>query len=130
MHRKQIYRKGITSKLDQFRFGNYALVASSNGILTEAQLNAARVAIKRKIRSFGGLWIRIKPNKIITCKSSGIRMGKGKGSFHGLVYSVLKDEILIELQLGNFVSFAKRLLILAASKLSVRSYIKIKSKVV
>jgi len=126
MHKKQIYRRGITSKLDQFKFGNYALVASNNGVLTEEQLNAARVAIKRKIRGFGGLWIRTKPNKVVTQKSSGIRMGKGKGSFHGFIYSVLQDEILIELQLGNFATFAKRLLVLAASKLSVRTYIKVR----
>lgn len=127
MHKKQIYRIGITSKLDTFRFGNYALVASDNGILTGEQLNAARIAIKRKIRGFGGLWIRVRPNKIITQKSSGIRMGKGKGSFHKLIYSALKDEILIELQLGRFNDFAKKLLILAASKLSVPTYIKVKN---
>lgn len=126
MHRKQIYKRGITSKLDQFKFGNYALVASDTGVLTGEQLNAARVAVKRKIRNFGGLWIRTRPNKITTQKSSGIRMGKGKGSFNRLVYSVLKDEILIELQLGNFTNFAKKLLVLAASKLGVRTYIKVK----
>lgn len=124
MHKGQIYKIGITSKLDQCVRGNYALIAATNGILTQEQLNAARVAIKRKIRGVGGLWIRVHPNKIITKKSSGIRMGKGKGSFHKLIYTTQKDEVLIELNLGRFSNFAKKLLVLGASKLGVSTYIK------
>jgi len=126
MHKKQIYKIGITNKLDKFKLGNYALVARNNGIITDEQLNAARIAIKRKIRGFGNLWIRVRPNKIITKKSSGIRMGKGKGSVDKLIYVVKKDEIIIELQLGRFSSFARKLLILGASKLGVRTVVKFK----
>lgn len=126
MHKKQIYHGGITVKLDKFQFGNYALVARSNGVVTIEQLNAARIAIKRKIRGFGMLWIRIKPNKNITRKSCGIRMGKGKGSFDKFVYFVKKDEILIELELGRFRDFAEKLLLLGSSKLGVRTYVLIK----
>lgn len=126
MHKKQIYKVGVTNKLDKFKFGNYALIAINNGIVTGEQLNAARIAIKRKIRGFGGLWVRIHPNKILTKKSSGIRMGKGKGSVDKLIYVVKKDEIIIELQLGRFSDFARRLLFLGASKLGVRTNIKFK----
>lgn len=124
MHKKQIYKLGITNKLDKFKFGNYALIAISNGTVTGDQLNAARIAIKRKIRGFGSLWVRVRPNKILTKKSSGIRMGKGKGSVDKLIYAVQKDEIIMELQLGRFSSFARRLLFLGASKLGVRTNIK------
>lgn len=126
MHKTQIYHGGITAKLDRFQFGNYALVARSNGIITTEQLNAARIAIKRKIRGFGILWIRVRPDKSITRKSCGIRMGKGKGSFDKFVYFVKKDEILIELELGRFRNFAEKLLLLGSSKLSVRTYILVK----
>lgn len=127
MHKRQIYRIGITNKLDQFRLGNYALIAKNNGVLTYEQLNAARIAIKRKIRNFGGLWIKANPNKIITKKANGIRMGKGKGPFHKKIYFVKKDEIIIELRLGRFRNFAKNLLALGASKLGVRTYFKSKN---
>ncbi len=126
MHRKQIYSGGITNKLDRFRFGNYALVARSNGIITVEQLNAARIAIKKKIRGFGKLWICIRPNKSITRKSCGIRMGKGKGSFYKFIYFVKKDEILMELELGRFRDFAKKLLLLGSSKLGIYTSVRCK----
>jgi large subunit ribosomal protein L16 len=124
MHKRQIYHGGITNKLDRFRLGNYALVAKSSGVITDEQLNAARVAIKRKIRNFGRIWVCIRPNKCVTIKSCGIRMGKGKGSFDKFVYFVKKDEIIIELSLGRFRDFAKKLLLLGSSKLSVRTYVR------
>lgn len=123
MHKRQIYHGGITNKLDRFRFGNYALVAISNGIVTSEQLDSARIAIRRKIRGFGRVWICVRPNKSVTSKSCGIRMGKGKGSFDRLIYFVKKDEILVELSLGRFKDFAKKLLLLGSSKLSVRTCI-------
>lgn len=126
IHKKQVYHGGITSKLDKFRFGNYALFASSPGVVTGAQLNAARIAIRRKVRGSGVLRIWVKPNKSLTSKSCGIRMGKGKGAFDKLVYFVKKDEIIVELALGKLKDFAKRLLLLGSSKLGVRTYIRCK----
>lgn len=124
MHKKQIYHGGITNKLDRLRVGNYALIAKTNGIITDEQLNAARVAIKRKIRNFGKILVCVRPNKSVTSKSCGIRMGKGKGSFDRFIYYVKKDEVLIELSLGRFKEFAKKLLLLGSSKLSVRTHIR------
>lgn len=126
MHKKKIYSGGITSKLDKFKFGNYALIASKNGLVTNKQINAARIAVKRKIRGFGFLWVCVHPNKNITRKSAGIRMGKGKGSFYESVYFVKKDEIIMELELGRFRDFAKKLLLLAASKFAVRTHVRCK----
>lgn len=126
MHKKQIYHGGITAKLDKFKFGNYALSAYSPGIITNEQLNAARIAIKRKIRGVGLLYVWIRPCKPQTSKSSGIRMGKGKGPFDRFVYFVKKDEIIFELALGRLKNFAKNLLFLGSSKLGVKTYIRCK----
>jgi large subunit ribosomal protein L16 len=52
-----------------------------SGILSSKQIEAARQAIARKIKRKGKLWIRIFPDLPITAKSTGVRMGKGKGQF-------------------------------------------------
>lgn len=126
IHKKQIYHGAITCKLDKFRFGNYALLARSPGVITDEQLNAARIAIKRKIRGVGIIHIGIKANKPQSSKSSGVRMGKGRGTFDKFVYFVKEDEVIIELALGKLKTFAKKLLSLGSSKLSIRTYMRSK----
>ena len=61
-------------------FGNYALKAVEAGKLNFKQIEACRKSIKRKIKRYGALKIRVFTSYSITKKSVGIRMGKGKGN--------------------------------------------------
>ena len=60
-------------------FGDYGIVAKKPGRLTSRQIESTRIAIKRKIRPHGKLWIRVFPSVPISGKPTQIRMGKGKG---------------------------------------------------
>ena len=79
-------------------FGTYGLKALENGWITSRQIESARVALTRKIRKFGRLWIRIFPDKAITQKPAETRMGKGKGSPEYWVCVVKPGRILFEIE--------------------------------
>ena len=61
-------------------FGDYGLQALENIWLTARQIEAARIAITRKMKKGGKLWIRVFPDVAYTKKPLETRMGKGKGN--------------------------------------------------
>ena len=77
-------RKGRLKKLEfksnKLNFGEIGLKAKVSGIITSRQLEAARVAINKKIKRKGKVWVRIFPDLPVTSKPNESRMGKGKGS--------------------------------------------------
>lgn len=99
-----------------FSFGEYALKAVGCGKMTAQQIEAARIAINRKIKRTGQLWIRVFPDKPITKKPAETRMGKGKGSPEYWVAQVKPGRILYELA-GVDDELAREALQLAANKL-------------
>ena len=60
-------------------FGEFALYTKENDFIAANQIEAARIAITRKIKKAGKLWIRIFPDKPLTQKPAETRQGKGKG---------------------------------------------------
>ncbi|MCD6081182.1 MAG: 50S ribosomal protein L16, partial [Candidatus Omnitrophica bacterium] len=68
-------RKGISKGATTIAFGEYGLQAVGNAWITNRQIEAARVAITRKLRRGGKLWIRIFPDKPVTKKPLETRMG-------------------------------------------------------
>ena len=60
--------------------GEYGLQAVEAGLITGNQIEAARVAMTRYMRRDGKVWIKVFPDKPITRKPAGTRMGKGKGN--------------------------------------------------
>jgi len=81
-HRKEQRgrNKGMAQRGSKVAFGTYGLKALEPAWITGRQIEAARVAITRKVKKHGKLWIRIFPNKPVTQKPAETRMGKGKGS--------------------------------------------------
>ena len=65
-------------------FGDFGLQALTCGFITSRQIEAARVAITRKIKRGGKLYIRIFPDKSLTKKPAETRMGTGKGISGGV----------------------------------------------
>ncbi len=117
-HRKQMKGrlKGAAYRGSSIAFGEYALKAVECGKMTAQQIEAARVAINRKVKRGGQMWIRVFPDKPITKKPAETRMGKGKGSPEMWVAPVRPGRILYEIA-GVEESLAVEALTLAANKL-------------
>ncbi len=121
--RKVKYRKqhkgrmrGEAQRGSQIAFGDYALKAVGCGRMTAQQIEAARIAINRKVKRGGKLWIRVFPAKSITKKPAETRMGKGKGAPDSWVSVIRPGKILYELK-GVPDDVAKEALRLASYKL-------------
>ncbi len=110
--------KGSAHKGAKIDFGEYGLQAMENGRITARQIESARVAITRRVRRGGKIWIRIFPHKAITKKPAETRMGKGKGSPEGWVAIVKKGTVLYEME-GIPKDIAREALRLASYKLPV-----------
>src|SRR4026209_1892695 len=78
-------------------FGDYGLKALDRGWVTNRQIEAARMAMTRKIKRGGKVWINIFPDKPITSKPAETRMGSGKGSPEGWVAVVKPGRVMFEL---------------------------------
>jgi large subunit ribosomal protein L16 len=117
-HRKVFKGKlrGTAQRGSSISFGDYALKATSSGKMTAQQIEAARVAINRKIKRGGKVWIRVFPDKPVTKKPAETRMGKGKGSPEFWVAPIKPGRILYELS-GVDEHLAVRALTLAGNKL-------------
>ena len=101
-------------------FGQYGLKAMESGKISNRQIEAARIAITRRARRGGKVWIRIFPDKPTTKKPAETRMGKGKGSPEGWVAVVRPGRILYEVD-GLSEEVAREALRLAAQKLSIKT---------
>lgn len=108
--------RGTAQRGSSISFGEYALKATSSGKMTAQQIEAARVAINRKIKRGGKVWIRVFPDKPVTKKPAETRMGKGKGSPEFWVAPIKPGRILYELA-GVDEELAVRALTLAGNKL-------------
>jgi large subunit ribosomal protein L16 len=99
-HRKQFKgrMRGEAYRGSDLAFGDFALKAVGCGRMTSQQIEAARIAINRKVKRGGQLWIRIFPDKPITKKPAETRMGKGKGSPEYWVATIRPGRILYELK--------------------------------
>ncbi len=117
--RRKVFKgknRGKAQKGSTISFGEYALKAIDRGMMTSQQIEAARIAINRKVKRGGKLWIRIFPDKPVTKKPAETRMGKGKGSPEYWVAPVKPGRILYELG-GVDEELAVRALTLAGNKL-------------
>nr|YP_006280837.1 ribosomal protein L16 [Cyanophora paradoxa]ADW79191.1 ribosomal protein L16 [Cyanophora paradoxa] len=110
------------NSVTSIKFGNFAIKAIDFGYISAAQLESARIAINRVVKRSGKIWLRVFPNKPITKKPSGVRMGKGKGNVDHWVCCVGSGRILFELG-GVKPNLAKNALKYASSKLSIKTTI-------
>lgn len=107
---------GASHRGSSIAFGEYALKAVGCGRMSSQQIEAARIAINRKVKRGGKMWIRVFPDKPFTKKPAETRMGKGKGSPEGWVAIIKPGRILYELA-GVEGELAREALRLAANKL-------------
>ncbi len=100
--------------------GQYGLEALELGLIKSNQIEAARVAMTRYIKRGGKVWIKIFPDKPMTSKPIGTRMGKGKGGVEYWVAPVKPGRIMFELA-DVTEDVAREALRLAGSKLPIKT---------
>jgi len=110
--------KDITKRGAEISFGSFALKSLDQHWVTARQIEAARQAITRYMKREGQLWIRIFPDKPVTIKGLGVRMGKGKGTPEYFAARVSPGRIMFEAD-GVPLAIAKEALRLGAQKLPV-----------
>jgi large subunit ribosomal protein L16 len=123
-HRKQ-HRgrtRGLAKGGTTVQFGEYGLKSLEAGWITNRQIEAARVAMTRKIKRGGKVWINIFPDKPITKKPAETRMGSGKGNPESWVAVVRPGRVMFELA-GVPDELARDAMRLAGHKLPVRTKI-------
>ena len=116
---------GCATRANTIDFGQIALVAMEPVWLSAKHIEAARVAINRKLERKGDVWLRVFPDKPISKKPADTRMGKGKGAPEFWAAVIKPGLVLFEVG-GVDIKLAERALQLAADKLPIKTKIAFK----
>jgi large subunit ribosomal protein L16 len=113
-------REGLSKGQTEVQSGEFGLKALEAAWITNRQIEAARIAMTRKIKRGGKVWINVFPDKPVTQKPAETRMGKGKGSPEHWVAVIKPGRVMFELA-GVPEPLAKEALRLAGNKLAVKT---------
>jgi large subunit ribosomal protein L16 len=113
-------RRGVSKGQTSVQFGDYGIKSLEDGWVTNRQIEAARIAMTRKIKRGGKVWINVFPDKAVSQKPAETRMGSGKGAPEHWVSVVKPGRVMFELA-GVPEPLAKEALRLAGNKLSVKT---------
>ena len=117
--RRKQFRGTMTGKAmrgNTICYGEYGIVATEPCWIRSNQIEAARVAMTRHIKRGGKVWIKIFPDKPVTEKPAGVRMGSGKGATEYWVAVVKPGRVMFEIA-GVPEDVAREALRLATHKL-------------
>ncbi|MDD5949577.1 MAG: 50S ribosomal protein L16 [Lachnospiraceae bacterium] len=120
-HRKQFRgsMRGKAMRGNKISNGEFGIVAMEPCWIKSNQIEAARVAMTRYIKRGGKVWIKIFPDKPVTHRPLGTRMGKGKGAVEYWVAVVKPGRVMFEIS-GVPEETAREALRLASHKLPVK----------
>ena len=114
--------KGAASRGNKVTYGEFGIQALEPGWITGNQIEAARVAMTRYTKRGGKVWIKIFPDKPVSKKALGVRMGSGKGAPEFWVAVVKAQKVMFEIG-GVSEDIAREALRLAQHKLPIRTKI-------
>ena len=114
--------KGAASRGNYVSYGDYGIQALEPGWITANQIEAARVAMTRYTKRGGKVWIKIFPDKPVSKKALGVRMGSGKGAPEYWVAVVKAQKVMFEIG-GVSEDVAREALRLAQHKLPIKTKI-------
>jgi large subunit ribosomal protein L16 len=120
--RRKQFRGRMTGKAlrgNKITYGEFGIVAMEPSWITSNQIEAARIAMTRYIKRGGKVWIKIFPDKPITEKPAGTRMGSGKGTPERWVAVVKPGRGMFEIA-GVSEEVAREALRLAVHKLPIK----------
>jgi large subunit ribosomal protein L16 len=113
-------RAGVSKGQTRVQFGDYGIKSLEAGWVTNRQIEAARIAMTRKIKRGGKVWINVFPDKPVSQKPAETRMGSGKGAPEHWVAVVKPGRVMFELA-GVDEPLAKEALRLAGQKLPLKT---------
>jgi large subunit ribosomal protein L16 len=113
-------RRGVSKGQTSVQSGDFGLKALEAGWVTNRQIEAARIAMTRKIKRGGKVWINVFPDKPVTQKPAETRMGSGKGSPEHWVAVIKPGRVMFELA-GVPEPLAREAMRLAGMKLPVKT---------
>ena len=113
---------GKATRGNTITYGEYGLVATEPCWIKSNQIEAARIALTRYTKRTGKVWIKIFPDKPITKKALGVRMGSGKGAPETWVAVVKNQKVMFEIG-GVSEEVAREALRLAQHKLPIKTRI-------
>ena len=126
MPKRAKYRKvqrgrmtGAATRGNKVSYGEFGIQALEPGWITGNQIEAARIAMTRYTKRGGKVWIKIFPDKPVSKKAIGTRMGSGKGGPEFWVAVVKPGKVMFEIG-GVSEEVAKEALRLAIHKLPVK----------
>ena len=108
--------RGQALRGNKITYGDYGIVALEPCWIKSNQIEAARIAMTRYIKRGGQVWIKIFPDKPVTAKPAGTRMGSGKGAPE---YWVAVVRVMFEIA-GVSEEVAREALRLAVHKLPIK----------
>jgi large subunit ribosomal protein L16 len=112
--------KGKATRGNYVAYGQFGIQATEPCWITSNQIEAARIAINRRLRRGGKVWIKIFPDKPVTKKPAETRMGKGKGSPEYWVAVIKPGRVLFEIA-GVSEAMAREAMRLASHKLPCKT---------
>ena len=110
---------GKAARGNYVSYGDYGLQALEPAWITSNQIEAARIAMTRYIKRGGQVWIKIFPDKPITQKPLGTRMGSGKGAPEQWIAVVKPGKVMFEIG-GGPEELAREAMRLAMHKLPIK----------
>ena len=119
---RRVHRGRMTGKATRGNFvsnGEFGIQALEPAWITSNQIEAARIAMTRYIKRGGQVWIKIFPDKPVTKKPLGTRMGSGKGAPEYWVAVVKPGRVLFEIA-GVPEETARETMRLAMHKLPIK----------
>ena len=119
---RRVQRGRMTGKATRGNFvsnGEYGIQALEPAWITSNQIEAARIAMTRYIKRGGQVWIKIFPDKPVTKKPAGTRMGSGKGAPEYWVAVVKPGRVMFEIA-GVSEETAREAMRLAMHKLPIK----------
>ena len=119
---RRVHRGRMTGKAyrgNKVSNGEYGLQALQPAWITSNQIEAARIAMTRYIKRNGKVWIKLFPDKPVTKKALGTRMGSGKGAPEYWVAVVKPGRVMFEIA-GVTEEQAREAMRLATHKLPIK----------
>ena len=126
-HRKDFRgrRRGVSLRGSSLSFGEFGLKSLGRGWLSARQIEAGRKAITHSLKRGGRLWIRVFPDKPVTARPAGQRMGSGKGDIDRYVAVVTPGKIIYEVA-GVSIELVRDAFAKASAKLPFKTKVIVK----
>ncbi len=129
MPKRMKYRKyqkgrnrGKAMRGNSLAYGEIGIKAVEHGRIDSRQIEAARIAMTRKVKRQAKVWIMVFPDKPLTAKPLETRMGKGKGAIDKWVMNIKPGRVCFEMA-GVNEELAREALTLAQHKLPFKTKI-------